>query len=68
MQTFLPCPDFGRTAACRDARRLGKQRVEALQMLNALGDSAHRWRNHPAVRMWSGYEPALRLYMNTIIK
>ncbi|CAM5346647.1 Cytoplasmic protein OS=Streptomyces chartreusis OX=1969 GN=CP983_00565 PE=4 SV=1 [Streptomyces chartreusis] len=31
MQTFLPHPDFRQTALLLDRRRLGKQRVEALQ-------------------------------------
>ena len=36
MQTFLPYADFERTAAVLDVRRLGKQRVEVLQICNAL--------------------------------
>ncbi len=67
MQTFLPYPDFARSAACLDDRRLGKQRVEALQILNALRDPLNGWRHHPAVHMWRGYEDALRLYMNAVI-
>jgi len=61
MQTFLPCPDFHETAACLDRQRLGKQRVEALQILNAL-TIGNRWANHPAVRMWKGYELRLAEY------
>jgi hypothetical protein len=68
MQTFLPYPDFERTAACLDDRRLGKQRVEALQVLNALGRPGSPWRRHPTVRMWAGYEDALRAYMNACIR
>lgn len=33
MQTFLPYPDFARSAACLDRQRLGKQRLEAFQIL-----------------------------------
>ena len=33
MQTFLPFPDFQQSAAVLDRVRLGKQRVEALQIL-----------------------------------
>lgn len=36
MQTFLPYPDFKQSAACLDNKRLGKQRVECLQILKAL--------------------------------
>lgn len=36
MQTFLPYKSFVKSAACLDMRRLGKQRVEAKQILMAL--------------------------------
>lgn len=68
MQTFLPYPDFMRSAEVLDYRRLGKQRVEAKQILNALSpDSNSRWKNHPAVRMWRYYEHALRYYHDVMI-
>lgn len=35
MQTFLPCPQFQKSAQCLDDKRLGKQRVETLQILMA---------------------------------
>ncbi|MFE9404252.1 MSMEG_6728 family protein [Streptomyces sp. NPDC006530] len=62
MQTFLPFPDFRRSAAVLDQRRLGKQRVEALQVFRGLTVPGYGWRRHPAVRMWSGYEEALVRY------
>ncbi|MFK3985272.1 MSMEG_6728 family protein [Micromonospora sp. NPDC050397] len=62
MQTFLPYPDFGDTARVLDARRLGKQRVEALQVLRGLTWPRYGWRHHPAVKMWAGYEEALVRY------
>lgn len=67
MQTFLPYPDFAACAACLDDRRLGKQRVEAYQLLRVLRGETRGWRNHPAARMWRGYEPALGAYMNAMI-
>lgn len=36
MNTFLPYADFAQSAKCLDRQRLGKQRVEALQLLYAL--------------------------------
>lgn len=66
MQTFLPYADFRRSAQALDSRRLGKQRVEAWQILRCL-EQPNRWRNHPAVRMWAGYEDALKAYMNACI-
>jgi hypothetical protein len=62
VQTFLPYPDFARTAAVLDDRRLGKQRVEALQILRALTRPDYGWRHHPAVLMWKGHEEALVAY------
>lgn len=39
-----------------DYKRLGKQRVETLQIANVLasGRTTGGWVNHPAVRMWRG--------------
>lgn len=62
MQTFLPYSDFAATAAVLDARRLGKQRVEVLQILRALTFDDYGWRTHPAVTMWSGHTAALVTY------
>jgi hypothetical protein len=62
MQTFLPYPDFVRSARALDMRRLGKQRVEALMIMRALHQRDHAWRNHPAVRMWRGHPEALAAY------
>ncbi|MFD5877097.1 MSMEG_6728 family protein [Streptomyces sp. NPDC060322] len=62
MQTFLPYADFRRSALALDPRRLGKQRVEAIQVLRGLTVPGHGWRHHPAVRMWTGYEEALVRY------
>ena len=69
MQTFLPYKDFQKSFDVLDYRRLGKQRVEAMQILNILLDRTDRpgWRNHPIVRMWDGYAPALQLYHNMCI-
>ncbi|MER7663735.1 MULTISPECIES: MSMEG_6728 family protein [unclassified Streptomyces] len=62
MQTFLPHPGFSESAHALDQRRLGKQRVEALQVLRGLTVPGYGWRRHPAVRMWTGYEEALVRY------
>lgn len=70
MQTFLPYPSFEETARILDYRRLGKQRVEGLQILNIIQRPEYigRWMNHPAVKMWRGYDMALKLYVNTMIE
>jgi hypothetical protein len=66
MQTFLPYPSFEATVACLDYRRLGKQRVEAMQILNAL-ERKGAWYNHPATQMWKGFENVLKHYYNNCV-
>ena len=62
MQTFLPYPDFEMSARVLDTRRLGKQRVECIQVVRGLTVPTYGWRHHPAVRMWRGHEEALGTY------
>ncbi len=62
MQTFLPFADFYKSATMLDVKRLGKQRVETLQLLNALHGMSAGWVNHPATRMWRGFEQSLIQY------
>jgi hypothetical protein len=62
MQTFLPYNDFEKSAQVLDRQRLGKQRVETLQLLKALAGETKGWVNHPAAKMWRGYENALAIY------
>jgi hypothetical protein len=96
VQTFLPYPDFVKSVWCLDYRRLGKQRVECLQILQTLAIGPYQkaiipallefpkwescsvnefktntkvylyrktpWYNHPAARMWKGFETALAAY------
>ncbi len=79
IQTFLPYADFRLSAEVLDNSRLGKQRVETLQIMQVL--TRHRtnpetgavepfepkgWRTHPAVLMWQGYEPALAAYQEAV--
>lgn len=66
MQTFLPYPDFRQTAAVLDRRRLGSQRVEAMQLFNALTVPGHGYRHHPAAKMWHGCEEAIVRYTLTM--
>lgn len=64
MQTFMPYPTFSQSLSCLDNRRLGKQRVEAKQILDTLCGKSKGWKNHPAVLMWKGHEVSLILYYN----
>jgi hypothetical protein len=45
-----------------DRQRLGKQRSEVLQILRANLGVTRGWANHPAARMWLGWELALLRY------
>ncbi|MCO5600944.1 hypothetical protein L7F22_055061 [Adiantum nelumboides] len=74
LNTFLPYPDLQESVRCLDRQRLGKQRVEAFQILNIvcappaiagpLPVRRRPWSRAPAVRMWMGYPQALALYYN----
>lgn len=63
MQTFVPYASFDASAAALDDSRLGKQRVETLQILRALVFPSYKgWKNHPATAMWRGFTDALVSY------
>lgn len=62
MQTFVPWPDATESARSLDQARLGKQRVEALQVLRAVTLPAYGWQAHPAIAMWRGHREALTAY------
>lgn len=66
MQTFVPYPDFRESAKVLDRMRLGKQRVETLQIMNALLNPNKGWKQHPATKMWRGHELALLRYQLAI--
>lgn len=62
MQTFVPTTCFLTSLASLDDKRLGKQRVETLQIIRALRGETKGWREHPATRMWEGRVGALVVY------
>lgn len=70
MQTFLPYPNVEKSVKVLDSRRLGKQRVEAFQILNIILNRTNTrgWRNHPVVKMWRGYTNALKFYFNKCVE
>lgn len=69
MQTFLPYKDFDKSAHALDSRRLNKQILEGYQILKVLNNPDPRagWRNHPAVKMWRGFENTLFTYILAMI-
>lgn len=62
MQTFITSADPDPIVACRetfamlDSARLGKQRLEAVQIIK------NQFPNHPASKMWAGHKHALAKY------
>lgn len=63
MQTFLPFADFDMTARVLDTSRLGNQCYrEGKTLING------GWPNHPASKMWRGYERALALYCLALVR
>jgi len=72
VNTFLPYPNFRKSLESLDNRRLGKQRLEAYQIImyllgTPLG-SGKGYTNHPAKEMWKGYTNALIEYYNINLK
>lgn len=66
MQTFLPEKDYSSCALVLDDKRLVKQLLECRQILTALAGESKGWVNHPATKMWRGYEAELLNYSAAI--
>lgn len=62
MQTFLPYSSYELSANSLDNKRLGKQRVECIQILKALQNPSYGWQNHPATKMWHKCAQQLATY------
>jgi len=80
MQTFLPSDNMLECARVLDYKRLGKQRLEAVECLSICLDEPllwisakqfeylkRRYANGVLVRMWKGYEEFLKYYLHSII-
>lgn len=72
MQTFVPLYSYEDSANVLDRMRLGKQRIEAKSILQILTktnqhwNNSNAWANHPAVKMWRGFELELAHYGKVI--
>jgi len=69
--TFLVCSDYREAVKVLDKARLGKQRVEAYQILQTLKEVPDRkkgYQRHPAVLMWKGFEESLKMYFNASVQ
>ena len=74
VNTFIIVPDIVKTAQLLDTKRLGKQRIEALEIINCLeefdktGKITSKWGNHPVVKCWMGFTNHLKVYYNIILR
>ncbi len=71
VNTFIVSSDPKKCAKALDNKRLGKQRVEAYQIINLLehkDDTKKGFSNHPATQMWKPYLAGLKYYYNCIVE
>lgn len=71
MQVFLPSPVYSESLLFLDKKRLGKQRVEAKQLIDTIlgrpmanGQVRKGWHNHPAAVMYRRHIDSLINYYN----
>ncbi|MQG04221.1 MAG: hypothetical protein FI674_00520 [SAR202 cluster bacterium] len=67
MQTFMPYADIEKSLKCLDYKRLGKQRVEAMQTYNQVTKGKGGYPHHPVNKLWENYPDSLALYHNLCI-
>lgn len=71
VQTFILSDDIKIIFKLLDDRRLGKQRVEAHQIINIIEQNNSNkkiaWQNHPAVLMWKNNVDYLKYYFNLCV-
>ncbi len=69
VNTFVISDDPTTCAQNLDRKRLGKQRVEAYQVLNIITGKTDTkgFTNHPLCKMWYGFDKGLMYYINCMI-
>lgn len=68
MNTFVPLADsYAACARVLDRARLGKQRIETRQLVDAIEGRSKGWRRHPACAMWEECVVGLKQYHNAVI-
>jgi hypothetical protein len=67
MQVFIPHETLICSVSVLDNKRLGKQRVECLQILRAIEIPGYGYKNHPVNNMWREHTDALKHYANLCI-
>lgn len=75
VNTFIISTNLQESFALLDYKRLGKQRLEAKQIINILekidnGETILNvgFSSHPATLMWKGYTNALKIYFNFCVQ
>ena len=74
MQTFMPYPDFDKSAQSLDDVRLNNQCNEATIIIKSIKglypvkNGRRGWEHHAAAKMWRGYVDALTMYRNACCK
>lgn len=63
----MPYPNIIKSVMCLDYRRLGKQRVEAMQIYNQITTGKGGFPYHPINNMWKDNHNALAYYHNVCI-
>ena len=68
MQVFISENNFTKCAQVLDTKRLVKQLLEGRQIMTILANESPggAWKNHPAVKMFAGYEGMLYNYLVAI--
>jgi len=62
MQTFLPYENFEESARALDDRRLGKQRVEAKQIIDIIREKRRRQNDHANACAWNPKTPTWEVW------
>lgn len=67
VNTFILTDDPKECAKRLDPKRLGKQRVEAFQIIKVLINKSTGHSNHPCTKMWQEHLDGLKYYTNCMI-
>jgi hypothetical protein len=66
--TFITSSNLKKCASNLDYKRLGKQRVEAKQIIEAIEFRKSKWIRHPASKMWKDHLIPLKIYYNHMVR
>ena len=69
VNTFITSPSLEKCAKNLDNLRLGKQRVECIQLISFIENTNNKgFKNHPVLIMWKEHVTALKVYCNFMIR